>query len=203
MKLSAIYIMLLSIVLGSCAHGVAKGMMGQEKNDTVDTVLVDTIAPDEYDDELQQYMDENGLECYDDEDGLFFLYPNELKCNRLINGEVVVYRESLDSWLVRFNYHEAKPKENSESAVKLAVTKFLQQNPSAEMYHSNVVPSYREEIYDMYFAMVEKYIGEYRMVAPFMGMNIMDKKILVATGMTYGDAEMKPFLDIMRTVRLN
>ena len=147
-------------------------------------------------------MDENGLECYD-EDGLFFLYPNELKCSRLMNDDVVVYRESLDSWLVRFNYHEAKPKENSESAVKLAVTKFLQQNPGAEMYHSNAVPSNREEIYDIYFAMVEKYIGEYRMVAPFMGMNIMDKKILVATGLTYDEAEMNIFLEIMRTVRLN
>ena len=123
---------MLSIAFSGCNHGIAKNL--ENANDSVDTILVDTVEADSIID------DEFGDIRYYEDEYLYFRYPSEYQCVEAENGATLLLGDSQMHNYMAFTYYELRPNETVESAVKLMTMKALQAEKNAELTYSSDIP---------------------------------------------------------------
>jgi hypothetical protein len=138
------------IAFSGCNHGVAKNL--ENANDTVDTVLVDTVEADSI-----IYDEEYGDIRYYEDEYLYFRYPSEYTCVQASDGGIVLTGDTLMDNYIVFDCAEVLPNENAESAVKKMVIKILQKEPKAKLTYSSDIPISPEYkgIRNQYLAIIE------------------------------------------------
>ena len=140
---------MLSIAFSGCNHGIAKNL--ENANDSVDTILVDTVEADSIID------DEFGDIRYYEDEYLYFRYPSEYTCVQASDGGIVLFGDTLMHNYMVFDYGELLPNESSESVVKQMVIRSLQSDPKAKLTYSSdipVLPEYKD-IQNQYLAIIE------------------------------------------------
>lgn len=123
---------MLSIAFSGCNYGIAKNL--ENANDSVDTILVDTVEADSIID------DEFGDIRYYEDEYLYFRYPSEYQCVEAENGATLLLGDSQMHNYMAFTYYELRPNETVESAVKLMTMKALQAEKNAELTYSSDIP---------------------------------------------------------------
>lgn len=124
---------MLSIAFSGCNHGIAKNL--ENANDTVDTILVDTVEADSI-----IYDEEYGDVRYYEDEYLYFRYPSEYQCVEAENGATLLLGDSQMHNYMAFTYYELRPNETVESAVKLMTMKALQAEKNSELTYSSDIP---------------------------------------------------------------
>lgn len=194
---------MLSIAFSGCNHGIAKNL--ENANDTVDTILVDTIG--EIDVDEYKYMEnsmgytEDGIKYYED-DYLSFRYPAEYHCQQTPDGGIVLFGDTLMHNYMVFDYGELLPNESSESVVKQMVIRSLQSNPKAKLTYSSdipVLPEYKD-IQNQYLAIIEVQDEQSPAQVWILGNLLKNGHIHVSTSRADNEYDSKMFQAILKTV---
>ena len=182
------------IAFSSCNHGVAKSL--ENANDTVDTILVDTVEADsvildeEYGD-IRQYEDEY----------LSFRYPSEYTCVQASNGSIVLIGDTLMHNYMIFDCGELRPNESSESVVKQMVIRSLQNEPKAKLTYSTIVPVLPEykDIQNQYVAIMEIQDEQNPAIVCISGVLLKNGHIHISTLRADNEHDHKMFQAVLKT----
>lgn len=197
---------MLSIAFSGCNHGIAKNLEKRNgANDTVDTILVDTIG--EIDVDEYKYMKnsmgytEDGIKYYED-DYLSFRYPSEYTCVQASNGSIVLMGDTLMNNYMVFDYGELLPNESSESVVKQMAIRNLQSDPKAKLTYSSdipVLPEYKD-IQNQYLAIIKVQDEQSPAQVWISGILLKNGHIHVSTSRTDNEHDSNMFQAILKTV---
>ncbi|MBQ9560845.1 MAG: hypothetical protein IJV10_00990 [Prevotella sp.] len=186
---------MLSIAFSGCNHGIAKNL--ENANDTVDTVLVDTVEADSI-----IYDEEYGDIRYYEDEYLYFRYPSEYQCVEAENGATLLLGDSQMHNYMAFTYYELRPNETVESAVKLMTMKALQAENNAELTYSSDIPVLPETegIKETYVTIINVDDEKEPAVLWITGNLLKNGHFHVSTARTTNEHDNKMFQAILKTV---
>ena len=182
------------IAFSSCNHGVAKSL--ENANDTVDTILVDTVEADSIID------DEFGDIRYYEDEYLYFRYPSKYQCVEAENGATLLLGDSQMHNYMAFTYYELRPNETVESAVKLMTMKALQAEKNAELTYSSDIPVLPETegIKETYVTIINVDDEKESAVLWISGNLLKNGHFHVSTARATNEHDNKMFQAILKTV---
>ena len=183
------------IAFSSCNHGVAKSL--ENANDTVDTILVDTVEADSI-----IYDEEYGDVRYYEDEYLYFRYPAEYQCVEDENGAIAIYNKRNRDNYMTFSYHDVRPNENAESAVKKIVINLLQRYPDAVLIKSSnsPIPPENDSMRSIYYAIVR--LGEESEPTTFWVSSVLMKNghLHITTSTSDNEHDANVFNAVLRTI---
>ena len=190
-----IVITLLSIAFSGCNHGAAKNL--ENADDTVDTILVDTVEADSI-----IYDEEYGDVRYYEDEYLYFRYPAEYQCVEDENGAIAIYNKRNRDNYMTFSYHDVRPNENAESAVKKIVINLLQRYPDAVLIKSSnsPIPPENDSMRSIYYAIVR--LGEESEPTTFWVSSVLMKNghLHITTSTSDNEHDANVFNAVLRTI---
>ena len=180
----------------SCSRGTVKGCSDTEETDMIDTVTVDTVE------EINE-NDYNGdsIGEYED-DYLSFRYPAEYQCVEDENGAIAIYNKRNRDNYMTFSYHDVRPNENAESAVKKIVINLLQRYPDAVLIKSSnsPIPPENDSMRSIYYAIVR--LGEESEPTTYWVSSVLMKNghLHITTSTSDNEHDANVFNAILRTI---
>lgn len=194
---------LLVCTTASCAHGIAKGKLNDgETEDSVDTVLIDTVYADSVAEVNYVYYDPEAKISYYYDEILYFRIPSGYRCIRRDDDVVFLVNENNEYNYMAFDYYDARPNENAESAVKELAVEILQTHPNSVLEHSSDMPvlSKKSDIRSQYLAVINVEDEQNPATIAIFGVLLKNSHLYLFTMQTTDDHNRSMFMAVLKTV---